>query len=245
MGKLAPGRKAIVVSFAIAAAAVAILLAMDRPPICECGYVKLWHGLINDAGNSQHIADWYTPSHIIHGMIFYALGWWIFVKRGWGGTQAASRWGLPLAVFLEAAWEVAENTPMVIDRFRSVTANFGYSGDSVLNSAADIGWMSFGFWLALRFPVKWTVALAIIGEVVAGIVVRDGLVLNVIMLLFPIDAIAEWDSLGRPDGDYRYYECWLSALERLVAQTTTIDVEAIDGRAAHLAHRPAGHDHDH
>ena len=194
MGKLAPGRKVIVVSFAIAAAAVAILLAMDRPPICECGYVKLWHGLINDAGNSQHIADWYTPSHIIHGMIFYALGWWIFVKRGWGGTQAASRWGLPLAVFLEAAWEVAENTPMVIDRFRSVTANFGYSGDSVLNSAADIGWMSFGFWLALRLPVKWTVALAIIGEVVAGIVVRDGLVLNVIMLLFPIDAIAEWQA---------------------------------------------------
>ena len=194
MGKLVPGRTAILVSLGITIAAVVLLLAMDRPPICECGYVKLWHGLINDAGNSQHISDWYTPSHIIHGMIFYALGWWIFIKRGWGGAEAAKKWGLPLAVFLEAAWEVLENTPMVIDRFRSVTANFGYSGDSVLNSFADIGWMSFGFWLALRLPVKWTVALAIIGEVVAGIVVRDGLTLNVIMLLFPIDAIAEWQA---------------------------------------------------
>ena len=194
MGKLFPGRYAILVSLGIASLAVIVLIAMDRPPICECGYVKLWHGLINDAGNSQHIADWYTPSHIIHGMIFYALGWWIFVKRGLGGVEAASRWGLPLAVFLEAAWEVVENLPVVIDRFRSVTANFGYSGDSVLNSAADIGWMSFGFWLALRLPVKWTVSLAIIGELVAGIVVRDGLALNVIMLLFPIDAIAEWQA---------------------------------------------------
>ena len=196
MGKLVPGRTAIIVSLAIAAVAVVILLAMGRPPICECGYVKLWHGQINDAGNSQHIADWYTPSHIIHGMIFYALAWWLFVRRGIGGAGAPMRWGLPLAVFLESAWEVAENTPLVIDRFRSVTANFGYPGDSVLNSAADIGWMSFGFWLALRLPVKATVALALLGEIVAGYVVRDNLTLNIIMLLFPIDAIAEWQAAG-------------------------------------------------
>ena len=195
MGKLIPDRRAILISIAITIAAIAILLAMGRPPICECGYVSLWHGQINDAGNSQHIADWYTPSHIIHGMIFYALGWWLFVKRGIGGENAA-RWGLVLAVFLEAAWEVAENTPMVIDRFRSVTANFGYSGDSVLNSFADIGWMAFGFWIALRLPWKATLALALIGELVAGYVVRDNLTLNVIMLVFPIDAIAEWQASG-------------------------------------------------
>lgn len=193
MGKLIPNRLTITVSIAITIIAVLILLAMDRPPICECGYVKLWHGQINDAGNSQHISDWYTPSHIIHGMIFYALGWFLFVKQGWGGKQAF-RWGLPLAVFLEAFWEVLENTPMVIDRFRSVTANFGYSGDSVLNSFADIGWMGFGFYLALRLPVKVTIALALIGELVAGFVVRDGLTLNVIMLIFPVDAIADWQA---------------------------------------------------
>lgn len=195
MGILLPNRRTILVSLAIAILTIAILYAMNRPPICECGYVKLWHGQINDAGNSQHITDWYTPSHIIHGMIFYALGWLLFAKWQIGGAKAV-HWGLPLAVFLEAAWEVLENTQMVIDRFRSVTANFGYSGDSILNSAADIGWMAFGFWLALRLPVKVTVGLAIIGEVVAAIVVRDNLTLNVIMLLFPIEAIAEWQAAG-------------------------------------------------
>jgi hypothetical protein len=194
-GTLIPDRRTVLVALAIAAATIAILLAMGRSPICECGYVSLWHGQINDAGNSQHITDWYTPSHIIHGMIFYAFGWWLFVKRGVGGPQGY-RWGFPLAVFLEAAWEVAENTPMVIERFRSVTANFGYSGDSVLNSGADLLWMSFGFWLALRLPVRVTVALAVIGELVAGYVVRDNLTLNVIMLLYPLDAIAQWQAAG-------------------------------------------------
>lgn len=85
---------------------------------------------------------------------------------------------------------------MVIDRFSGVTANFGFSGDSVLNSAADIGWMSFGFWLALRLPVKLTVALALLGEIVAGYVVSDNLTLNIIMLLFPIGVIAEWQAAG-------------------------------------------------
>lgn len=195
MTKLVPDRLTIVVSAAIAVLTVVILLAMDRPPICECGYVKLWHGQINDSGNSQHVADWYTPSHIIHGMIFYALGWLLFLKLGLGGKRAA-RWGLPFAVLLEAAWEVVENTPFVINRFRDVTANFGYSGDSVLNSAADIGWMALGFFIALRLPWQATVALALLGESVAGYVVRDNLTLNVIMLLFPMEAIAEWQAAG-------------------------------------------------
>ena len=193
MAALVPNRKTILVSIGIALAAVLILLAMDRPPICECGYVKLWHGQINNAGNSQHITDWYTPSHIIHGPIFYALGWLIFAKLGWGGANS-TRWGLPLAVLIESAWEILENTQIVIERFRAVTANFGYSGDSVLNSFADIGWMSLGFYLAMRLPVKVTVALAIIGELVVGMIVRDNLTLTVIMLLFPLDAIAEWQA---------------------------------------------------
>ncbi len=195
MAQLIPNRTAILVSIGITIAAVLILLAMDRPPICECGYVKLWHGDINSMGNSQHIADWYTPSHIIHGPIFYALGWLLFAKWQIGGKNAV-RWGLPLAVFLEAAWEVLENTQMVIERFRSVTANWGYSGDSVLNSFADIGWMAFGFYLAMRLPIKVTIILSIFMELLAAYVVRDGLTLTVIMLVFPIDAIAEWQAAG-------------------------------------------------
>lgn len=195
MATLTPTRTTIFVSIAIAVLTVGILLAMGRPPICECGYVKLWHGDINSMGNSKHIADWYTPSHIIHGPIFYAFGWLLFAKWKIGG-EGAVKWGLPLAVFLEAAWEVLENTQMVIERFRSVTANWGYSGDSVLNSFADIGWMAFGFYLAVRLPVKVTIAGAIVLEVLAAWVVRDGLTLTVIMLLFPIDAIAEWQAAG-------------------------------------------------
>ena len=199
MSILKPTRTSIVVSIGITIIAVLILLAMDRPPMCECGYVKLWHGDINSAGNSQHIADWYTPSHIIHGPIFYALGWLLFFKWKIAGENG-EKWGLPLAVFLEAAWEVLENTPMVIERFRSVTANWGYSGDSVLNSFADIGWMAFGFYLAMRLPIKLTIALAIFGELLAAWVVRDGLTLTVIMLLFPIDGIAEWQAAGAGTG---------------------------------------------
>ena len=195
MATLTPTRTTIYASIAIAVLTVGILLAMGRPPICECGYVKLWHGDINSMGNSKHIADWYTPSHIIHGPIFYAFGWLLFAKWKIGG-EGAVKWGLPLAVFLEAAWEVLENTQMVIERFRSVTANWGYSGDSVLNSFADIGWMAFGFYLAVRLPVKVTIAGAIVLEVLAAWVVRDGLTLTVIMLLFPIDAIAEWQAAG-------------------------------------------------
>ncbi|MFZ9394965.1 MAG: DUF2585 domain-containing protein [Erythrobacter sp.] len=195
MAKLAPHRPAILASLGIALATLALLLLMDRPPICECGTIKLWHGNINSSGNSQHISDWYTPSHVIHGMLFYGLAWLLFVRQGIGG-QGSAKWGLVLAVALEAAWEVVENTPFVIDRYRSVTVNWGYSGDSVLNSMADLGWMSLGFFLALRLPVKLTVALALAMEVLVAIVVRDNLTLNVIMLLWPIDAIAQWQAGG-------------------------------------------------
>ena len=191
MDALKPHRRALIAAAAIALAALVILLAMGRPPICTCGTVELWYGDINASGNSQHLSDWYTPSHIIHGMIFYALGWLLFGK--WGlGSENAGKYSFTLAVFLEAFWEVLENTPFVIDRYRSVTVNWGYSGDSVINSMADIGWMSLGFYLAMKLPVRVTIALALIAEVVTALVVRDNLTLNVIMLLYPVDAIAEW-----------------------------------------------------
>ena len=167
---------------AIALVALVILLAMGRPPICTCGTVELWYGDINASGNSQHLSDWYTPSHIIHGMLFYGLGWLLFSKFGLGG-KSAGKWSFTLAIALEATWEIIENTPMVIDRYRSVTVNWGYSGDSIINSMADLGWMSLGFWLALKLPVKVTIALAVIIEIVVALVVRDNLTLSVIMLI--------------------------------------------------------------
>jgi hypothetical protein len=167
-------------------ATAAILLAMGRPPICTCGRIELWHGAI-DAGNSQHIADWYSPSHLIHGLIFYAVGWAIFRHR-----PVSLRF--LLAITIEAAWEIVENSPIIIDRYRTTTMALGYEGDSVVNSLCDIGFMALGFWLARRLPMAATIGTAIALELVALAVIRDNLTLNVLMLVWPVEAIRTWQA---------------------------------------------------
>ena len=190
---LLPHRKALVLSVLIAAYAGFILFAMGRPPICACGTVKLWHGVVQSAENSQHLADWYTFSHIIHGLIFYCGAWLLWTRlRVFDGAPA--RWALPIAVALEASWELLENSPMIIDRYRSVTASFGYSGDSIVNSMADIGWMALGVWIASRLPWKASVALALGFELLTLIIIRDNLTLNVLMLVHPVEAIKDWQA---------------------------------------------------
>jgi hypothetical protein len=180
---------------AVLALAVAVLLAMDRPPICTCGYVALWHGEVQSSGNSQHLTDWYSPSHFTHGLIMYGVAWLLWARwRLFGGSPA--RWALPIAVLVEAAWEVAENTPMVIARYRAVTASFGYSGDSVVNSAADIAWMSLGFLAATRLPARVSVALAVGLELLTLWTIRDNLTLNAVMLFWPIEAVRQWQGMG-------------------------------------------------
>lgn len=176
----------IAAALAVAGAAI-VLIAMGRPPICTCGTVKLWAGAVHSADNSQHIADWYTPSHIIHGLLFY----WATGKLLRGRPMSVR---LLAAVLLEAAWEIAENSPAVIDRYREATMALGYTGDSVLNSVADIAWMAFGFLLAARVPWRASVALAILFEVGTLLAIRDNLTLNVLMLVAPSDAIKEWQS---------------------------------------------------
>jgi hypothetical protein len=169
----------------LAALMAAILLWMGRPPICTCGEVKLWVGTVNGPDNSQHLADWYTPSHIIHGFLFYGLGW-LFLRRNPPGDR------LLAAVLIEAAWELLENSQWVIDRYRDATMALGYNGDSVLNSVADVGWMIVGFGIARRLPVAWTVALALAFELLTLAVIRDNLTLNVVMLVAPVDAVRVW-----------------------------------------------------
>ena len=193
--KLTPHGKAVLATLALVALAVAILFAMDRPPICTCGYVELWHGTVQSSGNSQHVTDWYSPSHFTHGLIMYFVAWLLW--RPWklfGGKPA--RWALPIAVLVEAAWEVTENTPMVIDRYRAVTVSWGYSGDSIVNSASDIGWMAIGFLVASRLPARGSVALAIALELLTLWTIRDNLTLNVIMLFWPVEAIRQWQGMG-------------------------------------------------
>jgi hypothetical protein len=168
----------------ILAIAAAFELAMGRHPICACGYVELWHPHL-DSGNSQHIADWYTLSHIIHGFIFYLVGWLALRSRPPGER-------LILAVAIEAAWEMFENSPIIIDRYREATIALGYSSDSVINSVADVAWMALGFAFARRAPVWVTVTAAIAFELVALWAIRDNLTLNVLMLVRPVEVIKVW-----------------------------------------------------
>ena len=180
----------VIVSLLLVVTAV-VLLSMGREPIAKSGSVLLWTGDVNSSDNSQHISDWYTPSHIIHGMLFYALFWWIG-RLFTGGAGWPIGFRLVLSVVVEAAWEIAENTNAVINRYREATIALDYFGDSVLNSISDILWMMFGFWLAKRLPVWLTLALILGMEVVVGALIRDNLTLNVVMLVYPLDVIKEW-----------------------------------------------------
>ena len=185
---------------ALMAAAGLVLLFMGRIPICRCGYVSLWHGQVNSAGNSQHLSDWYTFSHVIHGFGFYALLW--LAGRRLAPTKPSGEGGLPigirlaLAVVLEGSWEILENTDMVINRYREATIALDYYGDSVLNSLSDIGAMVLGFALAARLPV-WTIVVAtVVMELAVGYLIRDNLTLNILMLLYPIEAVRQWQMGG-------------------------------------------------
>lgn len=188
-----PLRPAVVATLAVGLVAVtaAILLAMGRTPICKCGYVELWHGVVHDSGNSQHLTDWYTPSHVIHGFLFYFGTWLIGRLRG---KRLPLGVAFLLALGLEAAWEIVENTNMVIDRYRATNIALDYYGDSVINSVSDISFMALGFFLARAFPVWLTVAAAVLMELFVGYWIRDNLALNIIMLIYPVEAINRWQS---------------------------------------------------
>ena len=165
--------------------------AMGRPPLGADGRFGLWEGDIWSAGQSQRLADPYSFTHVVHGMLFYALLRLAAPKLG------ADRRFLT-AAFLEAAWEVLENSPFIIERYRAATIALGYQGDSVLNSLSDVLMMALGFWLALELKVRWSVGVALALELGMLLWVRDNLALNILMLICPIDAIKSWQMAGAP-----------------------------------------------
>ena len=207
--------------FVIAVFAV-ILYMMGQPVLCECGFTKLWHGpMVLTSENSQHISDWYTFSHVIHGFIFYWIAWLLGRKRGLarrsfpdlrsfneGGSEGGlvrrsfseGGWSIGsmflLALLVETGWEIFENTDFTINRYRAVTISLDYFGDSVINSTGDVLAMVLGFFLAYRLPVWATLTLIVAMEAFVGYWIRDNLLLNIVMLVYPMDAILQWQSGG-------------------------------------------------
>jgi hypothetical protein len=180
-------RKAALGAVIIVAAAAAIELLMGRTAICTCGAVDLWVATRDSPRTSQMLADWYSASHVVHGLLFYAALWLVF--RRWPVERR-----FLAAMLIEAGWEVIENTPFVIDRYRETAAALGYNGDSVVNSVSDILMMALGFLAARKLPIWGAILLVLALELIPLLVIRDNLTLNIWNLVAPNPAVQAWQA---------------------------------------------------
>ena len=181
-------KKYIIASIIIVVLAVIVLFSMGRIPFCKCGVISIWSSDVMSSEQSQQFADPYTFTHIIHGIIFYFLLWLLLGKR----LSPLQRFAL--AIGIESAWEILENTDYVINRYREATISLDYYGDSIFNSVGDIIAMTIGFISAWKFPRKVTVGIVIVIELLLLYFIHDNLTINIIMLIHPISAIKTWQA---------------------------------------------------
>ena len=162
-----------------------VLYLLQHPVICTCGYVKIWEGVVRSAGNSQHLFDWYTFSHVIHGFLFFGFFTYFYPR--------APLWQrLALALGIEVGWEIIENTPYIIALYREQALAVGYSGDSIINSLCDSIVMIGGFLFASRFPARLVIVIALVMELAVGYYIRDNLTLNVLNFVHRFEIVDEW-----------------------------------------------------
>lgn len=180
------GRTASIALALLAAQAVALHL-LGMPTICRCGTVAVWYGNPSGPETSQQLTDWYTYTHVLHGFAFYAL-------LHLAAPRLPVMQRLLLAIGIEVAWEIFENSPWVIERYRRGGLAQGYTGDSIVNSLSDTIAATVGFVLEWRLPVAAVIGLAIGAELLAIALIRDGLLLNVVQLLFPSEALSAWQA---------------------------------------------------
>ncbi len=174
---------------AILSVLVAATLQLGRQGrawFCACGRVLVWTGEAWSGNTSQHLFDPYSFTHLLHGFVFCGLLAW------WGGPRVSWQWRLWLAVVAEACWEIFENTEFVVRRYRENTMALGYAGDTVLNSLGDILACALGFLLARQLGWRRALVVFALTELVLLIWIRDSLLLNVLMLLYPSDSIKAW-----------------------------------------------------
>ncbi|MBX7054607.1 MAG: DUF2585 family protein [Pyrinomonadaceae bacterium] len=169
----------------IVLAAIVILQMQGRVWWCQAGDITPWSWNIWSTHNSQHIVDPYSFTHVLHGVLEFWLIGLVF-------RRMPLAWRLALAVFIESAWEVAENSAAVIERYRSATISLDYFGDSIINSVADIACCSLGFVIAYKLRFWRSLALFVVTEILLIIFIKDSLIINIIMLLFPVEAIKTW-----------------------------------------------------
>jgi hypothetical protein len=156
---------------------------------CSCDYVLLWTNEYWGRNTSQHLLDPASFTHLLHGFVLCGLLAWVV-------PRISLVWRLWLAVSIEVLWEVLENSEFVIQRYREGTAAFGYHGDTIVNSAGDVLATGLGFVLARRLGFRRALAVFVAVEVALAFWIRDGLLLNVLMLIYPIDAVETWQAAG-------------------------------------------------